>query len=154
MNKTCIGIIIILLLVIGGGFYKFMIQGSTMESSDGRLAIQLNAGERDMVLGEMRAFLATVQQITKGIAQDDMKLVAESARKVGMAAQGEVPGSLVGKLPIEFKKLGFDTHTKFDLLAMDALDMGDANQISAQLATLMENCVACHAAYRIDLEAK
>ena len=152
MNKTCIGIIVLLLLVIGGGFYKFMIQGSVSESSDGRLAIHLNAGERDMVLGEMRSFLATVQQITKGIAEEDMKLVADAAKKVGMAAQGEVPGSLVGKLPLEFKKLGFDTHTKFDLLAMDALDMGDANQVSAQLATLMQNCVSCHATYRIELE--
>ena len=152
MNKTCIGIIVILLLVIGGGFYKFMIQGSTMESSDGRLAIQMNAGERDIVLAEMRAFLETVQNIVQGITNDDMKLVAESARKVGKAAQGDVPGSLVGKLPMKFKKLGFDTHTRFDQLALDASDMGDKDTVLKQLETLMQNCVGCHAAYRIDLE--
>ena len=131
-----------------------MIQGSVSESSDGRLTIHMNAGERDIVLAEMRAFLETVQQITKGIAENDMNLVAESARKVGKKAQGDVPGTLIGKLPVVFKKLGFDTHTKFDLLAMDALDLGDANLVSAQLAILMQNCVGCHAAYRIDLETK
>ena len=152
MNKILTAIIILLLLVIGGGFYKFMIQGSTVESSDGRLAIQLNAGERDMVLAEMRAFLETVQNIVRGVTEDDMQFVAESARKVGMAAQGEVPGSLVGKLPIKFKKLGFDTHTKFDQLALDASDMGDKDNVLIQLSVLMQNCVGCHAAYRIDLE--
>ncbi|MBT3202908.1 MAG: hypothetical protein HOM14_04485 [Gammaproteobacteria bacterium] len=152
MNKILTAIIILLLLVIGGGFYKFMIQGSTTESTDGRLAIQLNAGERDMVLGEMRAFLDTVQKIVKGVSEDDMKLVADSARKVGMSAQGDVPGSLVGKLPMKFKKLGFDTHTKFDQIALDASDMGDKDNMLIQLSVLMQNCVGCHAAYRIELE--
>jgi hypothetical protein len=152
VNKILTAIIILLLLVIGGGFYKFMIQGSTTESTDGRLAIQLNAGERDMVLGEMRAFLDTVQKIVKGVSEDDMKLVADSARKVGMSAQGDVPGSLVGKLPMKFKKLGFDTHTKFDQIALDASDMGDKDNMLIQLSVLMQNCVGCHAAYRIELE--
>ena len=78
------------------------------------MAIHLDAGERDLVLAEMRAFLTSVQQITKGISENDMKLVAEYSRKAGKAAQDEVPGTLIGKLPIEFKQLGFDTHTKFD----------------------------------------
>ncbi|NOY15605.1 MAG: cytochrome c, partial [Gammaproteobacteria bacterium] len=56
-----------------------------------------------------------------------------------------------GKLPLAFKKLGFDTHAKFDQLAMDANDLGDRDHTLQQLSTLMENCVACHAAYRINL---
>lgn len=80
-----------------------------------------------------------------------MELVAEYARKSGKAAQGEVPGTLVGKLPLQFKKLGGDTHAKFDQLAMDADDLGDRDQALDQLSTLMKNCVACHATYRIDI---
>ena len=67
------------------------------------------------------------------------------------AAQGEVPGTLVGKLPLAFKKLGFDTHTKFDQLAMDADDLGDSKHALVQLSDLMHNCVACHETYRIDI---
>jgi len=70
------------------------------------------------------------------------------------AAQSAVPGTLIGKLPIEFKKLGFDTHLKFDQLALNAEDFGDNNQVLIQLSNLMQNCVACHAAYRIDISNK
>jgi len=112
----------------------------------------MSAPESDLVLAEMRAFLASVQQITQGVADNDMQRVAEHARKAGKAAQGDVPGSLVGKLPLQFKKLGFDTHAKFDQLALDAEDLGDAGQVSAQLAILLQNCVDCHAIFRIELE--
>ena len=77
--------------------------------------------------------------------------IAESARSVGAAAQHGVPASLVGKLPAEFKMLGFDTHSQFDILAADAEKLGDPTHSLQQLAGLMRNCVACHAAYRSDL---
>jgi hypothetical protein len=154
MNKKCTVVIVFLLLVIGGGIYKFIFQGSVSESTDGRIAVHLDAGETDLVLMEMRMFLEAVQQIVKGVNENDMKLVAEAARKVGKEAQLAVPGTLMGKLPIELKKLGFDTHTKFDQLAMDADDLQDGSHALTQLATLMQNCVACHAAYRLDISVK
>jgi len=151
MNKKCIATTAILLLIIAGGFYKFILQGSTTQSTDGRTTILLSDSERNLVLTEMRGFLSSIQQINQGIAENNMKLVAESARRSGKAAQGAVPGTLVGKLPIEFKKLGGDTHKKFDQLAMDAKDLEDSNHTLEQLSTLMNNCVSCHAAYRIDI---
>ncbi len=151
MNKKCLGIIALLLLVILGGVYKFMFQGNTTKSSDGRTAINLSAGERDIVLTEMRAFLQSMQQITEGISKDNLKLVTESAKKSGVAAQKGVPGTLVGKLPMDFKKLGSDTHTKFDQLALDAIDLKDKDHTLSQLSVLMQNCVACHATYKIGI---
>lgn len=148
MKKNCLIIIVLLLFVIVGGGYKFLVQGSVSKSADGRIAIHLSVGERDLVLSEMRAFLVSVQQINKNIAENNMQLVAENARKVGRAAQGKVPGTLVGKLPIRFKKLGFDTHTKFDQLALDADELGDSNQALSALSSLMQNCISCHATYR------
>ena len=151
MSKRCFGIIALLLLVIGGGIYKFIFQGSVSVNTDGRIAIHLNSGERDLVLAEMRAFLLSVQQITKGISEDDMELVGEYASKAGRAAQGEVPGTLMGKLPIQFKQQGSDTHARFDQLAMDAEDLGDSEHALLQLSSLMQNCVGCHATYRLDI---
>ena len=151
MNKKCLTIITLLLLIVSAGFYKFIFQGSVTESSDGRASILLNAGERELVLAEMRAFLSSVQQITAGLSNNDMPLVAEHARKSGKAAQGEVPGTLIGKLPLQFKQLGSDTHNKFDQLAMDAEDLEDENHAMQQLSNLMKNCVSCHATYRIDI---
>ena len=154
MSKTCNGIIILLLLIIAGGVFKFIFQGSTSPSTDGRSSIHLTADERDLVLAEMRAFLSSVQKITQGVAEDNMQMVAEYARQVGRAAQGEVPGTLVGKLPLAFKKMGRDTHAKFDQLAMDADDLGDGSYTLTQLSNLMQNCVACHETYRIDVAEK
>jgi mono/diheme cytochrome c family protein len=151
MCKTCWFIAGFLLLVLLGTVYKFVFEGSTVKSTDNRIAIRLTAGERDLILVEMRAFLASVQQITQGIANKDMPLIANSARSVGRAAQQAVPGSLMGKLPLAFKQLGGDTHNRFDLLALDAEQLEDENHTLLQLGELMQNCVACHAAYRLDV---
>jgi len=150
MCKLCWTISLILLLLSGGMAWKFLIQGETVTASDGRQALLLEPGERDLVLGEMRAFLASVQAIVQGVQAEDMAAVARAARHVGASAQGDVPGSLMKKLPLEFKQLGFDTHRQFDQLALDAEQLGDPGYTLEQLAGLMRNCVACHAAYRID----
>jgi len=152
MNKKCWIIISLLIVVIAFGFYRFMIKVNVSVSQDGRTAIHLAPAERDVVLSEMRAFLQSVQLITQGVAEDNMQQVVDAAKSVGRAAQAEVPMSLMGKLPLGFKKLGFDTHQKFDQIAIDASDLGDGAYALKQLSELMQNCVACHATHRLDVE--
>lgn len=152
MFKPCWSIVIILSLVTVGMAYKFIIQGEVIEEPDSRTTILLTQKERNLVLSEMRVFLQSVQQITSGISADDMDLVASSARKSGRNAQIAVPGTLIGKLPIAFKKLGFDTHAKFDELALDAEQLGDGEHTVTQLGTLLENCVSCHSAFKFNIE--
>ena len=155
MNKACWASIMVLLLVVFGGAYKFLFQGVTEQASDGRMAIKLNENEKNLVLEEMRAFLLrALSRLLLLINKKDLKQVEKSARAVGRAAQNAVPGTLMGKLPMEFKKLGVDTHNKFDLLAMDAEQLEDAAHSMNQLEELLQNCVACHASYRIELESR
>ena len=132
--------------------WKFLIAGSATLGEDGRQVILLTPSERQVVLGEMRAFLESVQAILQGVQQQDMAQVAEAARRVGAAAQQGMPGGLMGKLPMEFKQLGLDTHRRFDQLAMNAEDLGDAAVVLEELVELMNNCVGCHGVYRIDPE--
>jgi len=150
MCKLCSVLLLAALLVIGAMAYKFIISGETLIAEDGRQSLMLEAGERNLVLTEMRMFLDAVQKIIHAANEDDAESVAMAARSVGRAAQNEVPGSLMKKLPLEFKKLGFDTHTKFDQLAIDAEQFGDVTVSLKQLSELMQNCVACHEAYRVD----
>ena len=150
MCKLCWTLLLAAFIVIGGMAYKFIISGETLIASDGRQSLMLEAGERDLVLTEMRMFLSAVQQITQAANEGDADAIAKAARIVGRAAQEAVPGSLMKKLPLEFKKLGFDTHSKFDQLAMDAEQFGDTAVSMKQLSTLMQNCVSCHAGYRVD----
>ncbi len=83
------------------------------------------------------------------MSEEDMGKVAESAKKVGMAASGEVPPSLTAKLPQQFKMLAMQVHKGFDQIALDATEIGDQQQTLEQLGELMGNCVACHAIYKL-----
>ncbi len=150
MCKLCWTITILLAVLTSYMGYKFILTGAVAPSTDGRQAILLDEPERDIVLGEMRMFLSSVQKITDGVAKNDMGIVVKAAREVGLAAQQAVPGSLMGKLPLSFKKLGFDTHRKFDALALDAKDLGDPQHALEQLSVLMKNCVVCHSTYKIN----
>ena len=148
MCKKCWSIVVLLVVLVTGMFMKFIILGETEKHPDGRTAIKLTEDEKNIVLTEMRVFLMSVQQITQGVVDKDMQVISKSARHVGVAAQAGVPGSLIRKLPIEFKQLGLDTHSKFDQLALDAEQLGDEEHTLSQLSELMQNCVSCHSAYR------
>ncbi len=148
--KFCWSMSVVLGVVVVAMSYKFIFAGSVVPATDGRQAIVLESAERDLVLEEMRMFLSSVQKITQAISEEDMEAAAKYAREVGLAAQQAVPGALMGKLPLAFKKLGFDTHSKFDALALDAESLGDPQHTMQQLSTLMNNCVACHATYQIN----
>lgn len=147
--KPCWLVCVLMAIALGGVVYRFVIQGSVTPGTDGRAAILLEPGERDLVLSEMRVFLESTQQILAGIAEDDLANAARHARRSGRAAQQAVPGSLMGKLPLAFKQMGLATHTGFDELALDAEQLGDRDHTLTQLAGLLQNCVACHASYRI-----
>ena len=150
MCKLCWVISFSLIIISSYLSYKFVFIGAPSPSTDGRQEILLNQSERNIVLDEMRMFLSSVQKITDGISKDDMKIVVKAAHEVGLAAQQAVPASLAEKLPLSFKKLGFDTHRKFDALALDAEELGDTQYTLEQLSTLMNNCVSCHSIYKIN----
>lgn len=150
--KFCWGLSALLIVVVAGMAYIFIIPGKLAKSDDGRTAIVVSAVERDLVLSEMRGFLEGIEIITTGLAENDMKAIAESAGKMGMASAGQVPVALMAKLPSEFRALGMATHKAFDALALEAQDMGDEKMILTTLGELINNCTTCHAAYRIDSE--
>lgn len=154
MKKLCLSTVTFLSIAIAVLFYFFVIQGNTVSGNnkDPRATILLSESERTLLLKEMRAFLEALQNITYGATINDMSVVAEAGRKVGRAGQLEAPPSLIKKLPIEFKKLGFSTHQAFDQLALDAETIGDAGQVFESMGTLMANCVNCHAAYQIKVK--
>ena len=68
----------------------------------------------------MRALLAAVNGIVSGLADKDYERAAKEADAVGMglvASLEHQEKTILLKLPVEFKKLGFGTHEKFDELA-------------------------------------
>ena len=143
---------IILVLLAGLGFMvkTFILTGNTIASTDDRTAILVTSDERVMILGEMRGFLETIQGITEALAEEDLARVASLA-----SAQGEtdpdMSPSLIGKLPIEFKQLGFATHGLFSDLGETAQG-GEPKVVMAALGELMINCTTCHAENKFVVE--
>lgn len=155
--KLAWSISFILLITLAATSYKLIIGepvSTLKKSSDTRQALVLKPAERDLVLAEMRMFLSSVQKITSAVGTENMQEIIKAARDVGAKAQPPTPESLAKKLPLNFKKLGRDTHKKFDLLALDAEDLGDPQHSLQQLSELMNNCVACHSTYKINIEFK
>ncbi len=149
--RFCATLAGVLAISCGALVYQFVIRGQVRPASDGRTAILLDAGERDIVLAEMRHFLEAVQKISAGAQRRDLAAVEQAGRAAGAAAAHGVPGSLMGKLPLGFKRLGLDTHQRFDALALDAVQLADPDHTLGQLSELLANCVACHSAYRIEI---
>ncbi len=136
-------------VVMVAGLLTVMDGAGAETMTETREAIALTAEEKHFVLAEMRGFLESVQKITQGIAGDDMQLVADAARRAGKNARTGAPRSLAAHLPMPFKKLGMDTHRRFDAMALDAEQLGDAAHALGQMSRILDNCTACHRRYRL-----
>ena len=136
----------LLLIVLASRFTG----GSTIEgSADGRATIVVTPVERDLILAEMRGLLEAVQTIIVANNAGDLNTVAMAGRKVGRMNMDPRAAEFAAKLPMGFRKLGMDTHLRFDNLALDAEQFESTLHVSQQLGELTGNCVACHRAYRL-----
>ncbi len=141
---------IALWVVTAAAAIVFFVRGQTQVGSDGRTAVLLAPNERDLVLGEMRGVLASVQGILDGVNAGDLKRAAKAARESGMAAAADVNPALMAKLPLEFKELGLSLHRRFDDLAAAADSGASREQVLGSLSTQLSACVGCHAGYRLE----
>ena len=148
-GRIYLAVIAVLVVVIAAMAYKFVVAGSTQRSADGRVAVELAPGERDLMLREMREFVAGLQALSDGLARNDMPAVAEAARRMGTARTHDVPAAMMGKLPLGFKSIALGVHRQFDTIAADAAAGGEPRHTLAQISDVLQQCVACHAAYRV-----
>jgi hypothetical protein len=150
MNTRTLAIAAIALWAATAATGAFLfVRGQTTLASDGRTAVLLDSGERDLVLMEMRTLLTSVQGIVSGLARDQRADVRKAAAGGGMAIAQEVPPGLMAKLPLEFKQLGMEVHRDFDAIAA-GIDQGETTDMTlARLEEQLGRCVGCHAAYRL-----
>ncbi len=152
--KFCWGVSIVLLAVVLYGGYVFGIRGNVEKGDDGRTAVVMAPGDRIRVLGEMRAFLETLQSIDEAIASDDMKEVERLARASGMVKAGGESPAFIATLPLEFKTLGMGLHKSFDGLADLAATDPKPQEMLAAVSDVMLTCTACHASYQLKAAAR
>jgi hypothetical protein len=119
-------------------------------ATDTRQRLALPAAARDMVLAEMRRMLESVNAILQGLVSGDQAAVEAAARASGMTMAVDVDPRVMSALPAPFRELGMQTHRGFDALA-DQVKAGGAREDTLRgLAQITNNCVACHAIYRLD----
>ncbi|EMJ87996.1 hypothetical protein [Leptospira meyeri] len=152
IGKFAIGLWIVTVITLGYFFYF----GSTSRSLDNRTAIHLTPAERQLVLTEMRALLTAVNGMLSGLADKDYETAAKAADAVGMglvASLEHQEKTILLKLPVEFKKLGFGTHEKFDAIAIKIRNKQEIHTLLKEMDELTRNCVACHASYKIEVDS-
>lgn len=130
-------------------FAFFFVRGNTAPGTDNRTAVVLAAGERDLILTEMRGLLTGVHGILDAINHNDTKQVAQSARAIGMTAAADVNPALMSKLPLPFKQLGMSVHYDMDDLAQAADSGKPVAELQTMLTNTMSKCIACHSAWQL-----
>lgn len=146
-NKVA-SIAILLWVVTVAVFAWFFVRGNTVPGTDNRTAVVLAAGERDMVLSEMRKLLMGVQAILDGISRGDMKQVASAAHAVGMSSAADANPALIAKLPMPFKQLGMGTHRDMDEISKAAESGKPAPELLNMLSGVLAKCTSCHASFQ------
>ena len=147
--------IALIISLIGNVFmvYKFLIQGDTYQyEGDKRLSIRMKYDHREFVMSEMRHFVEGVQRINEVILTKNPKLIIEAGIRSGRGVGEHAPKGLIKSVPLAFKKIGMDTHRKFDEIAETAKTNFDPKVTQKQLDGLLRNCIACHSSFRIDAD--
>lgn len=132
-------------------FAWFFIRGNTVAGNDGRIAVVLQAGERDLILSEMRGLLVATQGILDGANNGDMQHISQAARAAGMASAADANPVLIAKLPLELKTLGMSVHRDMDDIANAAEKGRPPAEILKMTSGVLTKCVACHATWQLRL---
>ena len=154
MCKLCWTLLLTALIAAVVGVFMIASGNKTTPATDGRQVIWLESQQRDLVLAEMRTFVTSLRDINQALGTDDSALFQEAALRVGLEAQVGVPLDLMKALPLPFKKMGMETHKKFDVLAANAEQGASNKELLLELSQLMNNCIACHAAYQLQSKTK
>ncbi len=136
----------------GGGNAESLASASMASDPDVRTAVVLPLQGRHAILTEMRGMLTSVQGYLAAAARGDTAGMRAAAQASGTAAARDLDPGMQQRLPSEFLHLGMSTHAAWDSLATDVSRGAPADQTLGRLATIMNNCVSCHAQFRINIE--
>lgn len=121
---------------------------------DTREVVRFPAPLQEHTLANMRDHLATLQKIQDAMARgawDEASELAES--RLGLSSlEAHGAHEVAPYMPPGMQEAGMAMHkaaSRFAIAATNAGATGDPRPAIAALATLTAQCVACHAAYRL-----
>jgi hypothetical protein len=121
---------------------------------DARQTVEFPEPLRSHTLANMRDHLATLQQIQQSLATGAFDTAAELAeQRLGMSSLRLHGAHDVAKfMPDGMQAIGTEMHrsaSRFAVESANAGATGDVRKALAALSGMTQQCVACHAAYRL-----
>ncbi len=122
--------------------------------ADNRIKVELPDMMREHMMSNMRDHLLALETITRNLADQQYDAAADVAEsRLGMSSLETHGAKHLGKfMPKEMGEIGQNMHhaaSRFALAARDAELEGGLNKAFAALSEVMQQCVACHSAYRV-----
>lgn len=124
-------------------------KASLSNKADNRISLGFTAEEKAIFYTEMQQMLSSIQGILVGIGEEDREKIIKAAKRSGNIMPRNMADSIQQKPPPEFKRLGGPTHMLFEELAIRAED-DDMISLAAFTGEIMNNCMACHAMFKVD----
>lgn len=117
-----------------------------------RMVIRATAEEQAYVLTEMNEFLVALHTINTAVANKDFYTVAKTASAIANHGNSEKPAvelSFESKIPSEWKAFARPLRQGFGEVAKAAKQDPTIENVMVKLAKTTQNCVACHASFKI-----
>jgi hypothetical protein len=123
-------------------------------SADTRQLVRFPEPMRQHTMANMRDHLLALQEIDLALAKGDFDKAASVAEsRLGMSSlERHGAAHLAPYMPKGMQDIGAQMHRAASRFAMEAQDASTSDDLKPALAALgavMQQCVACHAAYRL-----
>ena len=147
--KTIVKTICLTLLLISP-----LLTSISHAADDNRKLIEFPDMMKNHMLANMRDHLVSLTEIQQYIATAEYEKASDVAEKrLGLSSLDDHGAAHMAQMmPKEMQEIGTGMHkaaSKFALSIEDAGASGDIKPALADLATLMQQCVSCHSAYRV-----
>lgn len=122
--------------------------------ADSRLLVPFPEPMRLHTMANMRDHLSALQEIDVALARSEFDKAGDIAEKrLGMSSlEAHGAAHLAAFMPQGMQDIGTGMHkaaSRFAVAAQDASVSNDVRPALAALGAVMQQCVACHAAYRL-----
>jgi len=128
--------------------------GSTAGGGDTRQLVKFPEPMRLHTITSMRDHLLALQEIDEALSKSDFDKASRIAeQRLGMSSLEKHGASHIARfMPKPMQDIGTQMHRAASRFAVEAQNASVGNDVRPALAaksTVMQQCVACHAAYRL-----
>jgi len=123
-------------------------------ATDARQKIEMPPMMQEHMLGNMRDHLRALQEIEAALAKKDLDKVADVAeQRLGLSSlEAHGAAHMAPYMPKPMQDIGTAMHraaSRLSQTAQEAAVKGDMAPVQEALSAVLQQCVACHEAYRL-----